>query len=149
MAVRGSAARHVPGYPMAGVLRELNRQARAPLPAAVEASQPPAEASTPPPAPASAAAVVAQPQLAVGVVVTDVDGCASMRFPHAYPTPPVIAAVAVAPRSHPDQVVTVMVEDVTAEHVTVRAWLLPTDVDDARVAAGVHVHLTAAAATLA
>lgn len=151
MAVRGSATRHVPGYPMAGVLRELNRQARTlqararppalPELVPVPAPEPEPDGEPAPPPPAAA------------VVVTAAGGRATWQFPRPYEAPPVVAALAaVVPvlGPLPVQVTTVMVEEVTTEGVTVRAWHLPSLAGGLleAAAAGVQIHLTATPATL-
>lgn len=157
MAVRGSAARHVPGYPMAGLLQDVNRQARA---LQRRARTGPPSTKQPPlaedekPTPPAVAAAPAQP--AASVVVTGADGRAHWRFPRPYTEPPVVAAIAVAASGgggDGDGVITVMVEEVTAEHVTVRAWRTGRRGDAGTLPAepaapDVRVHLMAAPATL-
>lgn len=126
MALRGSPARRVPGNPMAGVFRDLNRAARAGRRrrrgggpdngdgvVQAEAVQPP------------------EPRRkgldrAVGAIVTaGPDGRAVWRFPAPFAACPAVGAVAVwAGPYGGGEVATVAVEEVTPKAVTVRVWRL-------------------------
>ncbi|WP_327385081.1 hypothetical protein [Streptomyces sp. NBC_01207] len=143
MAVRGMPTSRIPGNPMAGVLRDLNRAARRsrrrPRP---EESESVDGAPTPPPrGDRRAAALWSGP--AATIAATDANGMASWRFPLPFEVPPVIGALpftrGVIGRG---EALTVSIEDVSPEAVIVRVWRITSD--SVLVApAGVAVHLTA------
>ncbi|MFF6801155.1 hypothetical protein [Streptomyces sp. NPDC012616] len=141
MAVRGSAARRVPGNAMGGVLRDLKRSARTQsrTPGRQGEQGPPGErGEAGPPGPAPLA----------DVVVTGSDGRATWTFPAPFVAPPVLSALAVDPKPADDRTVTVTLEQVSPQGATVRVWrtqpllglgllpLLP-------AGPGVQVHVTA------
>lgn len=143
MAVRGMPTSRIPGNPMAGVLRDLNRAARRsrrrPRP-----EQPEPLDGTPAPRPAEsrrAAALWSGP--AATVAVTDANGMASWRFALPFELPPVIGALPVSRGVlGRGEALTVDIQDVSPEAVIVRVWRITSD--SVLVApAGVQVHLTA------
>lgn len=147
MAVRGSLTRRVPGNPMAGVLRDLQRRSvrstrRRRTGEAGQAGQ-----VDPPivlvnhPVPRPPAPLSAGPSAAVAV--TNANGMASWAFSPPFGRAPVIGAVPVTRGVlGRGEALTVTIEDVSAEAVTVRVWRI--NADSVLVApAGVEVHLTA------
>ncbi|WP_223125731.1 hypothetical protein [Streptomyces sp. TRM68367] len=150
MAVRGSAARRTLDNPMGGVLRDLNRKtrtlSRTPGRKGPQGEQgprgerglqgPPGEQGPPGAAPAAA------------VISTAADGRATWTYAQPFTGLPVLSALPVDPSPGDDRMVMATLEEVTAEHATVRVWrtqpllglgLLPT----APAGAGVQVHVTA------
>ncbi|MFC4060263.1 hypothetical protein ACFOWE_18315 [Planomonospora corallina] len=147
MASRGSAARRLPGNPVGGMLRELNRRARQSAKAGPRGHEGP-EGPPGPPGPPGAAG---RP-LAAAVAVTGGDGRAEWVFTDPLAAPPVIAALPVDPDPGDERTVTVTLEQTTTERVVVRVWrtrpllglgLLPAE----PAGAGVRVHLTATPTT--
>ncbi|KPI33257.1 hypothetical protein OV450_1345 [Actinobacteria bacterium OV450] len=147
MAVRGSASRRVPGNPMAGVLRDLNRSARRVSRrsgggaggSAVEEVDPPIV--LPPPEKRRPAALWPGP--AAAVVTTGPEGRAVWRFPAPFSAPPVIGAVPVwAGPYGGGEAVAAAIEKVSEEAVTVQVWLV-TAAEVLAGPAGMPVHLTA------
>lgn len=144
MAVRATAKRRVPGNPMAGVLREAARSSRRMRRrrrgrAEEEQVDPPID--LPPPERKRTSAL--QPAPVAAVAVTDPHGRATWRFPVPFASLPVIGALPVWTAPHAGgQVLTVAVEEVTVEAVTVRVWRV-TPVSVMPGPGGVSVHLTA------
>ncbi|MDX2817500.1 hypothetical protein PV410_34045 [Streptomyces sp. PA03-5A] len=151
MAMRGTPARRaaVVGGPLVGVMRELDRRSRsttrfstrAPAPApAADRETPPGPVA--PPAPSGPASP--PPRAAAAVLETTTDGRARWDFPAPFDAPPVMGALLVAPGG--GQLLTVTLEEVTAERAVVAVWQrrgtkqTPAD-------AGLAVHLTATPAT--
>ncbi|MDQ0962067.1 hypothetical protein QFZ66_005945 [Streptomyces sp. B4I13] len=145
MAVRGSAARRVPGNAMGGVLRDLKRSARTqsrtpgrqgeqgpPGGAGERGEQGPpgerGEAGPPgeqgPPGAAGERGEQGPPGPAplADVVVTGSDGRATWTFPAPFAAPPVLSALAVDPNPADDRTVTVTLEQVSPQGATVRVW---------------------------
>ncbi|MFC8466014.1 hypothetical protein [Streptomyces sp. NPDC057250] len=148
MAVRGGPARKYPGNPLGGVIRDVNRRARAMkrrpppedgTPAQVE--EVPAPRPEPRPAPAPAAGPLA------AVVVSGEDGRAGWVFPWPHVAAPVVTAVAVDPEPGTDrETVYAVLEDVAGGRVVVRVWQVGRGgrAGTCRPAGpGVAVHLTA------
>ncbi|MCM1964826.1 hypothetical protein [Streptomyces sp. G1] len=144
MAVRGTPTRRVPGNPMAGVLRDLQRSARTMRrtrkPREAEQVDPPI-VLTSHPVPKRPAALWAGP--AARVAVTNANGMASWAFSPPFDRSPVIGAVPVTRGVlGRGEALTVTIEEVSPEAVTVRVWRITADA--ALVAPpGVGVHLTA------
>lgn len=135
MAMRGGAMRRMPGNPLGGMLRDLDRRARTTTRSAgrrAPAGDPPAGEAGPqgergpagPPGRSTAAAIA----------TTGDDGRARWTFPAPYDVPPVLAAL---PAGQTPLVPAV--EEVTAAHAVVRLWTLT----GSSAGAGVHVHLMA------
>jgi len=127
MALRGSPTRRIPGNPLGGILRDVDRRSRSTTRRA--GRRPAADAAAPPspgprgergpagppgpPGPATTAATVA---------TTGDDGRARWTFPAPYPAPPVLTALPVDPDPGDDRTVTCALETVTAEYAVVRVW---------------------------
>ncbi|MFF4391430.1 hypothetical protein ACFY0G_32275 [Streptomyces sp. NPDC001552] len=144
MAVRGSATRRVPGNAMAGVLRDLNRQAR------VMKRRRDPDAPTEPMEPPRPAEPRRAPQLWSGptatVATTDLFGQVRWDFPLPFEVAPVVSALAVADFGGPGDAVTAAILSVDEESVTVQVSIIgPGYVRSARE--GVGVHLTAVRST--
>lgn len=146
MASRGSAARRIPGSPLAGIVRDLNRRTRQasrtpgrPGPAGEQGAPGPAG----PHGPAGPAGpAVRTGGVAAGVVVTGRDGRATWHLPAGTAAPPVVTAVPVSPGGG---ALVAVLEQVTTASVTVRVWQYPSAPGDkiSPGGAGVAVHVTA------
>lgn len=139
MAVRGMPTSRVPGNPMAGVLRDLHRAARR------SRRRPRSETDDVPeqrPAERRRAAPLWSGPAAT-IAVTDANGMACWSFSLPFELPPVIGALPVSRGVlGRGEALTVAIEDVSCEAVTVRVWRVTSDA--VLVApAGVVVHLTA------
>lgn len=135
MAVRGSAVRRVPGNPLGGLLRDVQRQSRVAQRPKPGPPDPPGPVVVHVPAPPTTA-VGAGGGTAAAVVVTDADGRAVWAYPTPYPGVPVVGALPVAATAP----LTVTVEEVTAARLVVRVWH-PASSEPA--GGGVRVHVTA------
>ncbi|WP_405893676.1 hypothetical protein OG272_15595 [Streptomyces sp. NBC_00104] len=123
MAMRGGAMRRMPGNPLGGMLRDLDRRTRtttrstgrrAPAgdPPAGEAGSPGERGPEGPPGRSTTAAIV----------TTGDDGRARWMFPAPYALPPVLTALPVDPEPGGDRTVTVALEEVTETCAVVRVW---------------------------
>ncbi len=131
MALRGGPARRMPGNPLGGMLRDLDRRTRtttrrASRPrsadtlaeAAIEPRTGPRGERGPagPPGPPGPSTTT------VTVAVTGEDGRARWEFTTPYSQPPVLAALPVDPDPDGDRSVTVTLEEVTTTYAVVRVW---------------------------
>ncbi len=123
MAMRGGAMRRMPGNPLGGMLRDLDRRTRtttrstgrrAPAgdPPAGEAGPPGERGPAGPPGRSTAAAIA----------TTGDDGRTRWTFPAPYAAPPVLTALPVDPEPGGDRTVTVALEEVTEAYAVVRVW---------------------------
>lgn len=151
MAMRGTPARRaaVVGGPLVGVMRELDRRSRSTTRIGSRASvgspapdrEPPPGPAAPPVAPGPASP---PPRAAAAVLETTAGGRACWDFPAPFQAPPVVGALLVARGG--GQLLTVTLEEVTAERAIVAVWQrrgtkqVPAD-------AGLSVHLTATPAS--
>lgn len=151
MAMRGSAARRLPGNPLGGLLRDIDRRTRTTTSRrSARLERPAPEAAPPQPAPAAAPPAPAPAPSAVGVVVTGLDGRARWTYPEPHLRAPVLTAVAVDPEPGAGRPVFAVLEEVAPGYAVVRVWRTRPRrgqgvVDP--VGAGLAVHLTATAPT--
>ena len=132
MTIRGTAGRRVPGNPLAGVLRDLNRRTRATTRRTASSS---GEAPARSPGPA---APPRPPARSAAVVETGEDGRARWEYPRPFGAPPVLTAL---PAGTGPAVA--VLEAATAAYAVVRVW----GPDGSPAGAGVRVHLTATSAS--
>lgn len=142
MALRGGPTRRLPGNPLAGVLRDMERQSRRTTRStgrrpAQQAAPEAGEGRRGPRGPAGPAGQPGPPSTAATVAVTGDDGRVRWEFPAPYPAAPVLGALPAG-----DVVVVPVLEEVTEAYAVVRLWSPLHGV----VGAGVSVHLTATAA---
>lgn len=148
MALRGGPTRRLPGNPLGGMLRDLDRRTRTTR----RKPRPLGE-----PQPAEMLEDLQEPQgppsaltHAVTIAVTGEDGRARWDFPAPFPTALVLTALPVDPEPGDDRTVTAALETVTEAYAVVRVWRTRPKrgqgvADPA--GAGVLVHLTATALT--
>ena len=118
MAVRNTAARRIPGDPLAGVLRQTARMARRPSKRATPVPGPQGEQGEAGPAGPPGAPAEGYVASAVATLVTDASGVATWTFPEMEGEPSIVAtAVGVAP-------VIVTSRQVDATTATLHAWNL-------------------------
>ena len=128
MAMRGGPTRRMPGNPLGGMLRDLDRRTRtttrrtggrpAAEDGATETRMGPRGERGPegppgPPGPSTMAATVA---------TTGEDSRARFNFPAPYSASPVLTALPVDPEPDDDRTVTVSLETVTEAYAVVRVW---------------------------
>ncbi|MGO4418081.1 hypothetical protein AB4Z54_04775 [Streptomyces sp. MCAF7] len=154
MALRGGPARRMPGNPLGGMLRDLDRRTRTTTrrtgrrpaedgPTAPGTGPRGERGPTGPPGPPGASTTAAT------VTTTGEDGRARWDYPEPYATPPILAALPVDPDPDDDRTVTAALETVTKAYAVVRVWQTRPRRGQgvaAPVGPGVAVHLTATAA---
>lgn len=152
MALRGGSARRMPGNPLGGMLRDLDRRTRTTTrrtgrrPAAEDGPAAPGtgpRGERGPAGPPGASTAVAT------VTMTGEDGRARWDFPEPFASPPVLAALPVDPDPGDDRTVTAALETVTEGYAVVRVWRTRPRRDKGVTASagpGVAVHLTATTA---
>lgn len=138
MAMRGGAARRLPGNPLGGLLRDMDRRTRTTTRRARPAGPPQPEAepaAEPAPRPAERQAAV---------LTTGEDGRLRWTYGQPFGQPPVLTAVPVDPAPDSDLgTVVVALEAVTETYAYARAWRVGQRGKAVAAGPGVTVHMTA------
>lgn len=147
MATRGGPAFRVPGNPLGGIIRDLDRRTRTPRKRAPARVEVPVEGPRGPRGPRGPAGPPGPPShhvAAAAVVVTGDDGRARWQYPAPFDTAPVLTAAAMAIGGELPAIA--VLEEVEAAYAVVRVWNYRPNPKTGvawPVKAGVRVHVTA------
>ncbi|QPL14060.1 hypothetical protein QEH48_gp031 [Streptomyces phage TurkishDelight] len=139
MAMRGGAARRLPGNPLGGLLRDMDRRTRTTTRRARPAGAPQPEAAPPAAEPAPRPV-----ERQAAVLTTGEDGRLRWTYGRPFAQPPVLTAVPVDPAPDSDLgTVVVALEAVTETYTYARAWRVGQRGKAVAAGPGVTVHMTA------
>ncbi|MEI5526805.1 hypothetical protein WB388_40115 [Streptomyces brasiliscabiei] len=139
MAMRGGAARRLPGNPLGGLLRDMDRRTRTTTRRARPAGAPQPEAAPPAAEPAPR-----RVERQAAVLTTGEDGRLRWTYGRPFAQPPVLTAVPVDPAPESDLgTVVVALEAVTETYAYARAWRVGQRGKTVAAGPGVTVHMTA------